>query len=146
MERGLRRLGGESREEFKRKVLRLRRHFEQFNVDVSELCQWLMGLRPSGKGGGVATKEFWEFFLEPERFLKDEKKEESDKYRRIVFDVAAGLDGESSKADVRLSRPVVDSACEVGRLPLTSTAARLFERLGALDASSRQVLLKAGAE
>ena len=68
--RGLRRLGGESREEFKRKVLRLRRHFEQFNVDVSELCQWLMGLRPSGKGGGVATKEFCEFFLEPDRFRK----------------------------------------------------------------------------
>ena len=144
--RGLRRLRGESREQFKSKVLRLRRQFERFNVDVSELCQWLMSLRPDGKQGGDETKGFWEFFLEPERFLKDEEKEESDKYRRIVFDVAAGLDGESSKADVCLSRPVVDSACEVGRLPLTSTAARLFERLGALDASSRQVLLKAGAE
>ncbi len=144
--RGLRRLPGESREQFKSKVLRLRRQFERFNVDVSELCQWLMSLRPDGKRGNDATKGFWEFFLEPEGFLKDRDKDESDKHRRLVFDMVAGLADEASISDIGLVSSLLESVRAVGELPLTPTSTRLFERLGALDASSRQVLLKAGAE
>jgi len=144
--RGLRRLGGQSRQEFKDKVVRLRRHFEQFNVNVAELCQWLMGLRPNGKRGCAGTVKFWEFFLEPESFLKDEHKEEGDKWRRIVFDIAAGLAANNSKSGVCFGPEIMDSASEVKKIDVTLTAARLFERVGALDVSSRQVLLKAAAE
>jgi len=144
--RGLRRLSDESREDFKCKVLRLRRQFEQFNIDVSELCQWLMVLRPGGKKGCDATKEFWEFFLEPERFLKEEDKDESDRYRRMVFDVAAGLEAESSITNAGLCQLVMESVREAAKLSLTPTAKTLFKRLYVLDASHRQVLLKAAAE
>lgn len=144
--RGLRRLYDERREDFKCKVLRLRRQFEKFNINASEICQWLMAIRPGGKKGCDATKDFWEFFLEPERFLDDEDKDESERYRRIVFDIAAGLETESNVADVGLSQPVVDSVRKVAKLSPTPTARKLFERLLVLDASHRQVLLKAAAE
>lgn len=144
--RGLRRLSEKRREDFKSKVLRLRRQFEQFNVNVSEICQWLMSLRPGGKKGCDATKDFWEFFLEPERFLDDKDKEESDRYRKIEFDIAAGLETESNVSDSGFSQAVTESACEVAKLSSTPTARRLFERLFELDTSHRQVLLKAAAE
>lgn len=144
--RGLRRLAEESREDFKRKVLRLRRQFEQFNVNVSEICQWLMALRPGGKKGSDATKAFWEFFLEPERFLDDKEKDKSDNYRRLVCDTTAGLEADSNIADIGLSQSIVESVREVAKLSPTPTTKRLFERLSVLDISHRQVLLKAAAE
>lgn len=144
--RGLRRIYDESREDFKCKVLRLRRQFEQFNINASEICQWLMALRPGGKKGCDATKDFWEFFLEPERFLKEEDKDESDRYRRMVFDVAAGLEAESSITNAGLCQPVMESVREAAKLSLTPTARTLFKRLSVLDTSHRQVLLKAAAE
>jgi hypothetical protein len=144
--RRLRRLPQQSHADFKGKVLRLRRQFEQFNVDVSELCQWLMSLRPGGKKGCGATKEFWEFFLEPERVLGDGDEDRSDRCRRMVFDVATGLEAESSILGAGLRESLVESVRAVGKIAPTPTAARLFARLTGLDTSHRQVLVKAAAE
>jgi len=151
--RGLRRYavsrgGGarDSREQFKAKVLRLRKQFEQFNVDVSELCQWLMALRPDGKKGCDATKEFWEFFLEPEGFLEEAEKDNSDRYRRMVLDVAAGMAEQNTICRIAHPERLGEAVAGVGKLPVTETARKLFERLDALGASQRQVLAKAAAE
>jgi len=144
--RRLRRLPDESRKEFRAKVSCLRKQFEEFNRDASEICQWLMSLRPGGKKGCDATKEFWHFVLEPERFLADKDGDEADKYRRLAFDAAAGIDGGTKIVDVGLSGSLVESIGAVGNLALTPTAARLFERLCALDRSHREVLIKAAAE
>jgi transposase len=144
--RRLRRLPDESREQFKSKVLRLRRQFEEFNVNVSELCQWAMSLRPGGKQGNEATKQFWEFFLESDDFTANEDPSEADRCRRKVFDIASGLDAESSIEDTALSESLVQSIHAVAKVPLTPTATKLFQRLAGLHVSHRQVLVKAAAE
>lgn len=145
--RGFRRLEGESREQFKANVLRLRRQFEQFNVNVSELCQWLMTFRPDGKCGGSETKMFWEFFLEPEKFLgnvTDEK--ECDRQRRMVLDVVTGATEQTDGSNIAQVRGLEDTVREVTNLPVTETARKLFQRLGNLGPSRRQILAKAAAE
>ena len=144
--RGLCRLSGQERLEFKGNVLRLRRHFEQFNLDASEVCQWLMGLRPGGKGGSDATKDFWEFFLEPTRFIKDEDQEDSDRYRRRVFDFAAKWEKESSISAIPISRELQESIGKVAARARSAGVEKLFRRLGGLNSAHRQVLLKASAE
>jgi len=145
--RGFRRLEGESREQFKANVLRLRRQFEQFNVDVSELCQWLMTFRPDGKHGSEATKTFWEFFLEPEKFLGGVTDEnESDRQRRMVLDVTTGLAEQTSISNIAQVIGVEDAIREVIKLLLTETARKLCRRLGKLGPSRRQILAKAAAE
>jgi len=45
--RGVRRLPGEDRPAFRKNVKILRNYVEQFNVDVSEICQRLVGIRNS---------------------------------------------------------------------------------------------------
>lgn len=144
--RRLRRLPGESREDFRGKVRRLRKQFAQFNVNVSELCQWLMSLRPGGKRGSDRTKEFWEFFLEPDRFLGNPDDDRCDACRLAVFDVAAGLAPADRLGDFGVGEALVESVHAIGQIPLTPTAAKLFTRLRGFEASHRQVLLKAAAE
>jgi hypothetical protein len=144
--RGLRRLNEESREDFRKKVFLLRRQHEQFNINASEICQWLMGLRPGGKKGSDNTKSFWEFFLEPEKFLKEEERDNGDRYRRIIFDIAARLRTTHESSDNGLNQAIISSAELVRDIQATETAKKLFERMGRLRESHRQVLLKASAE
>lgn len=144
--RRLRRLPGESRGDFRGKVRRLRKQFAQFNVNASELCQWLMSLRTGGKRGSERTNEFWEFFLEPERFLENQDDDRCDACRLAVFDVAAGLAPADRLGDFGVGEAFVESVHTTGQIPLTPTAAKLFTRLCGFEASHRQVLLKAAAE
>jgi len=147
--RGLHRLPGEDRKEFKNKVLRLRKHFEQFNLDTAELCQWLMGLRPGGKKGSHSTEPFWEFFLEPKKFLREEDWDIGDMYRRMVFDVVGGFKEETSLSRLSIvhdNPKILNSVRAVRELELTATAERLFRRLSSMNPVHRQVLLKAAAE
>ena len=146
--RRLCRLPGEDRTEFKRKVARLREHFERFNVDVSELCQWLMGLRrecaDADKPGGFGTRG--DFILEPSLEGSDADETERDRWRLAVFDDAAGL----RRASDLGGRPVPESLRQAmersagGRR--TPTSRRLFERLRVLGPAHRLVLLKAATE
>ena len=146
--RRLCRLPGEDRTEFKRKVARLREHFERFNVDVSELCQWLMGLRrecaDADKPGGFGT--LGDFILEPSLEGSDADETERDRWRLAVFDDAAGL----RRASDLGGRPVPESLRQAmersagGRR--TPTSRRLFERLRVLGPAHRLVLLKAATE
>ncbi len=150
--RRIRRPRGESRRQFKSNVLLLRRHFEQFNVDASEICQWLMGIRPGGRHADESTGPFWEFFLDPGRFLREtgrgpeDADERIDAYRRIAFDVVAGIEDESRMSDPSIPRQIVESLHAVSMATRTESARRLFERLAGLEPSHRQILLKAAAE
>jgi len=144
--RGLRRLPGEKREDFRGKVKRLREHFEQFNADASEICQWLMSFRPGGKKGSDATKIFWDFILEPDAILEIKEKGDSDRIRRKLFDLVAAMAKEPDLDNSLFSLELLDSARAVAVLPLTPTAKRLFGRLAQLNPAHRQVLLKAAAE
>ncbi len=144
--RRLRRLPGESRADFRGKVLRLRRRFQQFNTDVSEICQWVMSHRPGGKKGCDATREFWDFFLEPKPIPCEQDEDEADRCRRIVFDAAAGLEPQSRILEIGLGPSLLESVQAVGKTTPTVAATRLFQRLAALDVSHRQVLVKAAAE
>lgn len=140
------RLPGEEHAEFKKKVLRLRRHFEQFNLDVSELCQWLMGLRPEGKRKDNTTKEFWEFFLEPEIFLNDEDKDNSDRYRCQIFDSAIGMSDTSSLSQLNLSKKLIKSIESVATLEYSDSVHNLLQRIYSINHAHRQILLKSAAE
>ncbi|MBI3581305.1 MAG: transposase [Nitrospinae bacterium] len=132
--------------EFKSKVFRLRGYFKQFNTDVSEICQWLMGLRPGGKRGNSGTDAFWKFFLEPDTFLAGQEKEEGDLHRRLVFDFVAGIIKSPLLSEILLSDELSGAIQALYLLVPTPTATKLFERLKTLDAGHRQVLLKAAAE
>ena len=142
--RRLKRPAGESPDSFKNNISRLRTHFERFNVDVSELCQWLMGLRPGGKRGGGETDEFYGFFLEPENSLLNGDESDGDKTRRIAFDFIADIS--DSLAQLKVSGSVSNSIRKTARLSLTPTAVELFKRMPVLSPAHRQVLLKAAAE
>jgi hypothetical protein len=144
--RRLCRLPGEDRAEFRRKIARLREHFNQFNVDVADLCQWLMGIRPKGTDADRGLVEFWGFFLEPSVDGVEADEAERDRWRLAVFDAVAGI-----RPNVRLGdRPLPESLCEaikfVAQLPKKKNATRLFERMPGLDPAHRLVLLKAAAE
>jgi len=146
--RRLCRLPGEDRTEFKRKVARLREHFERFNVDVSEVCQWLMGLRrecaDADKPGGFGT--LGDFILGPVLDASDADESERDRRRLAVFDDVAGF----RRASDLCGRPVPESLRQAmersagGRR--TPTSRRLFERFRLLEPGHRLVLLKAAAE
>jgi hypothetical protein len=123
----------------------LREHFQTFNVDASEICQWLMGIRPGNKREIEGTEPFWDFIIEPSDTLTDVDEDEIDKHRRRVFDVVIGIQPDESP-----SPPPPDSLLEsmrlVATIPKTPTAERLFQRLGKYEPSHRQILIKAAAE
>jgi len=146
--RRLCRLPGEDQAQFNHKIARLHEHFERFNVDVSELCQWLMGLRrqqaDTNQPGSFGT--LGDFILEPDLVGVEADESERDRWRLAVFDDVAGF----RAARVLANRPVPDSLHEAmkqaAKQPKTPTAERLFERMRALEAAHRLVLLKAAAE
>lgn len=129
--------------EFKRKVLLLRRHFEQFNRDVSDLCQWLMGVRPDGKYGSEQTSAFWELILNPEFEDTDEKT--TDKYRRMIFDVAAGFAKEATPSGVPITPEQMESIKYVATLKRTQSAEKLFSKLRDNE-TQRMILVKSATE
>lgn len=141
----LQRLPEEKRGEFKGKVLRLRRQFEQFNVDVSEICQWIMSLRPEGgKYGSEETQPFWAFFIGREETL--ERDDQLAKDRRLMFDAAAGLASDESLVSHIRQQSLMDSIWAVRSLPQTQTTQKLFARMEKYCPSHRMILLKSAAE
>ncbi len=151
--RRLCRLPGESRDDYKRKVLLLREHFERFNTDTAGICQWIMGLRK--RAGDEAHPESFgtlgDFLLEPALSGVEADEKERDGWRLSIFDDVAGfrradsIAGRSIPDDLRRA---MDDAAERGphRDPGNRAAARLFDRLRTLDRAHRLVLLKSAAE
>jgi hypothetical protein len=139
------RLPGEEKANFKSKISRLCGHFERFNVDVSDLCQWLMSLRPRD-GDDDGAPVFWDFFLEPTADVIEAGETERDRWRLAVFDDVAGIRSVSELANKPLSEPLRTAMRQVAERPKTPTAKRLFERLCRLEPTHRPVLLKAAAE
>jgi hypothetical protein len=144
--RRLCRLPGEERAEFRRKVARLREHFERFNVDVAELCQWLMGVRPKEPDIDPAADAFWSFFLEPSVPTIDADEKQRDRWRLAVFDCLAGIRSEVQLTDSPLPEPLSQAIRTIAQRPKTPTATGLFQRVTKLDPAHRLVLLKAAAE
>ena len=144
--RGLRRLPGEDRISFRQNVARLRGHFEQFNVDVSELCQWLMGLRPEGKKCGDETRPFWESVIGLEKTMPDVDEGQSDRLRLSVFEAAVGWEQESTLIGKSFPTSFMDSVRAVAAHPRTPTAARMLSRLEKMSRPHRMILLKVAAE
>jgi hypothetical protein len=152
-------LPGEPPDEYKRKIARLREHFERFNVDASELCQWLMGLRKAASSAqpGPASAAnpadqsasfgaLGDFLLEPSLDSVEADDLHRDRWRRDVFDDVAGF----AAVDALAGRPVPPWLREAMRAaaerPKKITAQQLFERLRALEPAHRLVLLKSAAE
>jgi hypothetical protein len=144
--RQLCRLPGEAKAEFQSKIVRLREHFERFNVDVSDLCQWLMSLRPKEGCGEGGVPVFWDFFLEPKIEGIDAEEEERDRWRLAVFDCLAEIRSASELAGQPLSQNLSEAIHQVSQRPKTPNAVRLFDRLTGLEPPHRLVLLKAAAE
>lgn len=147
--RSIRPLPGESKSAFKAKVKQLRKHFEQFNLDVSQLCQWLMGMRPGSRHGNSDTDSatLWQFMLSPTvPGNTDATEDEADQWRREVFDVLIGESIESS-APALVVNPALKAAVKrlVSRRWPQSTG-KCFARLRTLEPSHRLVILKAAAE
>lgn len=143
--RSLCRLPGEDRKEFRRKLARLRRHFEQFNTDMSELCQWWMGLRKryGDPQRPASFGRLGDFLLEPVLEGLEADEETRDRWRQQVFDLVAGFAVDSGlPLPDDLKRAIAEAATE----SKTSTAEHLFERLARLRPVHRLVLLKAAAE
>jgi hypothetical protein len=144
--RRLCRLPGEEKAEFQRKIARLRAHFERFNRDVSDLCQWLMSLRPREGVSDQPVPVFWDFFLEPRVEAIESEEEERDHRRLAVFDQVAGIRSVSELAGQPLPEDLHKAIRQVAERPKTPNAVRLFDRLRGLEPSHRLVLLKAAAE
>lgn len=142
--RRLCRLPGEDKSAFKGKLARLRVHFQRFNIDASDLCQWLMSLRPK-EAESLGFPALWSFLLEPALEGIETDELTRDRWRLAVFDELAGL----GSAAAFLPSVPAELAKEIAQLapaPKTQTAQRLFERLRALNTAHRLVLLKAAAE
>jgi hypothetical protein len=146
--RRLVRLPGEDRAQFRAKLSLLREHFERFNVDTSDLCQWLMGLRRQRPDPEHPQRfgPLGDFLLEPA--LDSESPDESrrDAWRLHVFDAVAGIRPLTSLDGRPLPDHLRRAIEEVSALPRTRSAQRLFERMREVEPGHRLVLLKAAAE
>jgi len=146
--RRLCRLPGEDRAQFNGKLARLREHFERFNVDTSELCQWLMGLRktydhpdqPAGFGA------LGDFLLEPSLDGIEADEAESDRWRLAAFDEIAGFRPAGGSASFPLPDTLRELMRAEAKRPKSPTTTKLFGRLRALEPAHRLVLLKSAAE
>lgn len=153
--RRLCRLPREDRAEFASKISRLREHFERFNVDVAELCQWLLGLRkrfaaPDQPGSfGVLG----DFMLEPAFDGVEADESERDRWRLAIFDDVAGIRTYTAQANPPLPevlrnamRRAGDELRQAVEAERSTTLKRLIVRLRATQPAHRLVLLKAAAE
>lgn len=144
--RGLHRLRGETREEFKSKVLTLRRHFEQFNLDAADLCQWLMAIRPGGKHFSDESRPVWDFLIGVGEFERDELDDDRDWSRLRVFDIACGVgDGRGTNRNAPPEH-VMNPAVAVAQTAPTHSAHRLILRLQSLGPTHRMILLKSATD
>jgi hypothetical protein len=145
MVRGVRRLPGEDRAAFRKNVKILRNHVEKFNVNVSEICQWLIGLRPSDENQDAKSGPFWEYILDPGQDAAEESEEETDRIRLKVFEVAAGLKDESELSPLSLPGTILESIRNVASEQRTKTAEKLFERMEKISSSHRRLLIRSAA-
>ncbi|GEM_PF-1031757 len=144
--RGICRLPEEDKEAYKQKVSKLHDHFTKFNVDVSELCQWIMGFRPNNGKKDQRITLFWEFYLTPEKFINGNGNEDPDQLRLQIFDIIAGWGKESDIAETPISPELLEVLPLVSAEKKSQTAERLFERLKEFKKSHRMILLKSSAE
>jgi hypothetical protein len=134
--------------DFKQNIARLRDHFERFNVDTSELCQWFMGLRKqygdpdSPAGFGLVG----DFLLEPHLDNLQPDEPERDRWRLAVFDQIAKIRKVNELAGHPLPKNLLAALDQVAAQTQTPTAHHLFDRLRTLEPAHRLVLLKAAAE
>jgi len=147
------RLPGEDPECYRRKIARLRAHFERFNQDAAELCQWFMGLRKRfGDANDPASfGTLGDFLLEPTLEGVESDERERDRRRLAVFDDVAGFRSADQVAGSPMPQALREAMNQVAaegpqRDPNNATARRLFERLARLQPAHRLVLLKAAAE
>ncbi len=137
---------GQSKQEFRENVKKLRKAFEQFNADVSGICQWVIQLRPRYKQPAQPTETFWKFFLEPESFLSPSDTRSPDFRRLEAFDAATGINNaaplQNPPFDNKLRNSIRAAACR----PHTQEARRLFQRLQGYPLPHRMILVKAAAE
>lgn len=151
--RRLCRLPGEEPEAFRRKVRQLRAHFEAFNRDCADLCQWLMGVRKRfGDEERPATfGTFGDFFLEPEIPGVEADEKERDRWRLEAFDAVANAAGKAALSEVAIPDALTRAIEEVREGgpqcdARNVNAQRLFSRLRGVDPGQRLVLLKSAAE
>lgn len=146
--RGLCRLPGEERTGYRSKVACLRKHFERFNTDTAELCQWWFALRKQ-TGAGVSPASFGllgDFLLEPTLEGVDADEPERDRWRLAVFDAVAGIRPANSLKGNPVPQPLLDAIKAADDLPRSKSAKRLFTRLKDFEPAHRLVLLKSAAE
>jgi len=144
--RGMRRLPGEERKSFKAKVITLRRNFEQFNTDVSEICQWLMSIRPNGKHNIPNTEPFWDFILEPHNFVVNQEETNIDSVRLVVFEMAVGWRQVTDVANFELERQLLMSLESIQSVPRTIAAKRMLQRIKNYEFQHKMVLLRSAVE
>jgi len=157
--RRLCRMPNEDRVQFRRKVARLRKHFEQFNIDTAELCQWIMGLRKRyvnsfenpDDADPASFGALGDFLLEPQMDDLEADEKTRDRWRLHVFDDVAGFRACKSIADQPVPQWLRDAMDEAAALrpgsgSKNTNAYKLFERLRALEPEHRLVLLKSAAE
>ncbi len=147
------RLPGEDKAAYRSKVAELRSHFERFNADVAELCQWFMGLRKHyGDQNNRATFGcLGDFLLQPELKDVEVEEDEQDRWRLAVFDDVAGFRSITSLGDQAVPEPLREAmsaaAAELSALHARNrTAQQLFLRLRETQPAHRLVLLKSAAE
>ena len=144
--RPLGRLPHEPRKEFVEKCRRVRMHFEQFNIDVADLCQWLMSLRPNTRIGDAQSTVFWDFFLNPSILTVEADEKERDRWRLAAFDELLQIRFGHDPNAPPWSEEFRSAIRHVAQRPKSATAQRLFDRLRSLTAPHRLVLLKSAAE
>jgi hypothetical protein len=144
--RGLHRLPGEDRDSFRLKTDRLRKHFQQFNLDVSELCQWLMSLRPKETGQSSDFRRFWDSVLDPESALQDSQRNRSDWFRLTLVKAALGLIPADLPDDWSVSLSLAQAINEVRSLRITKSTAALKVRAEQLNDAHFMIICKSAAE
>ncbi|GAB4327787.1 MAG: hypothetical protein Kow0074_23280 [Candidatus Zixiibacteriota bacterium] len=142
--RGLRRLPPQERGTFKSNILRLKRHFEQFNKDVADICQWLMGIRPSGKKATEGSRPFWDYILDPSSVDPNCDIKDADRRRLGAFDYFNGIT-DPAKPPKTMPPSVRDSIDYVRTLPVTASGQNMLQRLAGMRPEHRMILLKSAA-
>lgn len=144
--RALYSLPGEGTAAFRAKINLLRQHFVQFNRDVSDICQWLIGLRPGGKKADERSLPFWQSLLDPT--IPDFFAQEitGDELRLMLVEAATGWKEEKSLQRLGLSTELRDSIRYIISLPNNKSAMRILNRLQSLERPHQAILLKAATE
>ena len=98
--------------------MRRYQHFEQFNIDVSELCQWLMGFRDPDHPPSFGM--VGNFLLEPKLDGITADEPTRDQWRLAVFDGLVGLHPTTELAGQPLPNPLADAILAAAGRPLNA--------------------------